>query len=64
MCSGGMGLPVSSFPNMNAISLEDPHGVPWLQVSDFLSVGLVSSFFAWVLAISIGYTIMTLLDFQ
>jgi di/tricarboxylate transporter len=64
MCSGGMGLPVSSFPNMNAISLEDPRGVPWLQVSDFLSVGLVSSAFSWFLCISLGYSVMTLLDFQ
>jgi phosphate transporter len=64
MCSGGMGLPVSSFPNMNAISLEDPRGVPWLQVVDFLSVGLVSSVFSWLLCVSLGYSIMSLIDFQ
>ena len=64
MCSGGMCLPVSSFPNMNAISLEDPRGTPWLQVSDFLSIGVVSSLFSWLLVISVGYTIMTLLEFQ
>jgi di/tricarboxylate transporter len=64
MCSGGMGLPVSSFPNMNAISLEDSRGVPWLQVSDFLQIGVVSSAIAWFFCISVGYSIMTMLNFQ
>ncbi|KAJ3410301.1 low-affinity phosphate transporter [Chytridiales sp. JEL 0842] len=56
MCSGAMGLPVSSFPNMNAISLEDPTGEPWLEVLDFLKVGLLSSVFAWcaILAKDLG----------
>ena len=31
---------------MNAISLDDPTGEPWLTVSDFLKVGIISSFFA------------------
>jgi di/tricarboxylate transporter len=64
MCSGGMGLPVSSFPNMNAISLEDSRGVPWLTVRDFLLVGVLSSAIAWFFAVSVGYTIMTLIGFQ
>lgn len=64
MCSGGMCLPVSSFPNMNAISLEDARGTPWLTVADFMSVGLVSSLIAWMTVVSIGYTIMTLMGFN
>ncbi|KAI8896582.1 SPX domain-containing protein, partial [Globomyces pollinis-pini] len=64
MCSGGMGLPVSSFPNMNAISLEDPRGVPWLKVVDFLAVGPIASVAAWALMVTFGYIIMTLIDFQ
>ncbi|KAJ3215380.1 fumarase fum1 [Clydaea vesicula] len=48
MCSGAMGLPVSSFPNMNAISQEDPTGQPWLKVSDFLKVGLISTLIAFL----------------
>ena len=63
LCSGGMGLPVSSFPNMNAISLEDQTGTPWLTVTDFLQVGLVSSVFAWASVMSIGYTIMSFMNF-
>ncbi|KAJ3283288.1 low-affinity phosphate transporter [Borealophlyctis nickersoniae] len=64
MCSGAMGLPVSSFPNMNAISLEDPTGVPWLGVSDFIKIGLPSSVVAWGCIMTIGYFVMGLLDFH
>ena len=64
LCSGGMCLPVSSFPNMNAISLEDPRGTPWLKVTDFLKVGVVSSFLSWTAIVTIGYTVMTVIDFQ
>ena len=64
MCSGGMSLPVSSFPNMNAISLEDSRGVPWLTVNDFLMVGIASSAIAWFFGITIGYTIMTIIQFN
>ncbi|KAJ3085720.1 low-affinity phosphate transporter [Quaeritorhiza haematococci] len=63
MCSGAMGLPISSFPNMNAISLEDPTGVPWLSVSDFLRVGLMSSLIAWLGVVSIAYGMMGMLSF-
>jgi phosphate transporter len=63
MCSGGMALPVSSFPNMNAISLEDSGGEPWLYVSDFIAVGVLSSILAWSIVMSIGYSTMTLLEF-
>lgn len=61
MCSGGMALPVSSFPNMNAISLEDSRGEAWLSVSDFLGIGVASSFIAWVAVLVMGYPIMTLI---
>lgn len=64
MCSGGMCLPVSSFPNMNAISLEDPMGSPWLDVQDFLLVGLISSIISWLAVVSIGYTSMKLIAFH
>ncbi|KAJ3042661.1 low-affinity phosphate transporter [Rhizophlyctis rosea] len=64
MCSGAMGLPVSSFPNMNAISLEDATGIPWLSVKDFLVAGIPSGFIAWGAIMSIGYFIMGLLDFR
>ena len=64
MCSGAMGLPVSSFPNINAISLEGPTGVPWLEVSDFLKVGIPSSVIALILVLLVGYPLMNLLGFN
>jgi phosphate transporter len=64
MCSGAMGLPVSSFPNMNAISLEDPTGTPWLEVIDFIKVGLIASVFAWLCIIGIAYQIMSVIGFK
>lgn len=63
MCSGGMCLPVSSFPNMNAISLEDSRGSPWVQVIDFMKIGIPSSLIAWLAVIVIGYTIMVWIGF-
>ena len=40
MCSGAMGLPVSGFPNMNAVALEDQTGQNYLTTADFLKVGI------------------------
>lgn len=39
LSSGAMGLPVSGFPNMNAVSLEDPTGLNYVNTADFLKVG-------------------------
>jgi di/tricarboxylate transporter len=58
MCSGAMGLPVSGFPNMNAIALEDQTGQPYLKTLDFLKVGVPSSVAAYGLIVSVGYLIM------
>jgi phosphate transporter len=63
MCSGGMALPVSSFPNMNAISLEDSRGEPWLGVNDFIKIGTISSIMAWFLVVGVGWTMMSALEF-
>ena len=59
MCSGAMALPVSSYPNMNAISLEDPTGVPWLDVKDFLISGIPGTALVWGAIVTVGYAIMT-----
>ena len=58
MCSGAMGLPVSGFPNMNAIALEDQTGKPYLTTGDFLRVGVPSSVATYALVVTIGYGIM------
>lgn len=36
--SGAMGLPISGFPNMNAVSLEDSMGQNYVNTLDFLKV--------------------------
>ncbi|KAI8853293.1 SPX domain-containing protein [Chytridium lagenaria] len=64
MCSGAMGLPVSSFPNMNAISLEDPTGEPWLGVIDFIKVGIPVSVVAWASILGVGYPVMAFIGFK
>ncbi|KAG0321288.1 low-affinity phosphate transporter [Dissophora globulifera] len=61
MCSGAMGLPVSGFPNMNAIMMEDEMGQQYLSTSDFLKVGVPSSAVACLVIVTMGYGLMTLL---
>lgn len=58
MCSGAMGLPVSGFPNMNAIALEDQTGQPYLTTLDFLKVGVPSSIATYSLIVTVGYLLM------
>ncbi|KAI7893965.1 SPX domain-containing protein [Mucor mucedo] len=59
VCSVAMGLPVSGFPNMNAIMLEDPTGIPYLKIKDFLLCGIPASLLAAVLTICLGYGIVS-----
>ncbi|KAJ2778717.1 low-affinity phosphate transporter [Coemansia javaensis] len=63
MASGAMGLPVSGFPNMNAIMLEDTLGSPYLTTADFFKAGIPASVIAYIIIVSIGYAIMSLLGF-
>ncbi|KAI8149664.1 Sodium:sulfate symporter transmembrane region-domain-containing protein [Fennellomyces sp. T-0311] len=57
--SVAMGLPVSGFPNMNAIMQEDSTGKPYLHMKDFLLCGLPSSIIAGVITILLGYGILS-----
>ncbi|CEP12744.1 hypothetical protein [Parasitella parasitica] len=59
VCSVAMGLPVSGFPNMNAIMLEDPTGKPYLRIKDFLLCGVPASCVAAVITICLGYGIVS-----
>ncbi|KAI8600460.1 Sodium:sulfate symporter transmembrane region-domain-containing protein [Dissophora ornata] len=61
MCSGAMGLPVSGFPNMNAIMMEDEEGRRYLSTKDFLKVGIPSSVAACVAVLTLGYALMSTL---
>lgn len=58
MCSGAMGLPVSGFPNMNAVALEDPTGVNYVDTIDFLKVGVPGSVMVYWIIVSVGYVLM------
>lgn len=58
-----MGLPVSGFPNMNAVALEDPTGSNYVDTSDFLKVGLLGSVMAYGIIISVGYGLMMAVGF-
>lgn len=57
-CSAGMGLPVSGYPNMSAIMMEDQTGKPYLKTKDFLIVGVPVSIVVTVLIFTLGYGIM------
>ncbi|KAJ2091334.1 low-affinity phosphate transporter [Coemansia sp. RSA 986] len=63
MASGAMGLPVSGFPNMNAIMLEDTLGNPYLTTMDFFKAGIPSSIIAYAVVITVGYLVMFMLGF-
>ncbi|EPB89206.1 hypothetical protein HMPREF1544_03946 [Mucor circinelloides 1006PhL] len=58
-CSAGMGLPVSGYPNMSAIMLEDPSGKPYLSTKDFVITGIPTSIICTVLIFTLGYGIMS-----
>jgi len=58
MCSGAMGLPVSGFPNMNAVALEDSTGQNYVNTVDFLKVGVPASVAAYLVVVSVGYFLM------
>lgn len=58
-CSAGMGLPVSGYPNMSAVMLEDPSGKPYLTTKDFIITGIPTSIISTVLIFTLGYGIMS-----
>jgi phosphate transporter len=63
-CSAGMGLPVSGYPNMSAIMLEDPVlGRPYLTTRDFVVTGVLTSIFCCLLVVTMGYGIMFTLGY-
>ncbi|KAG2486184.1 hypothetical protein HYH03_015147 [Edaphochlamys debaryana] len=61
MCSGAMGLPVSGFPNMNAVSLEDATGNAIVATQDFLLSGVPGSIAAYGIIVTLGHHTMALL---
>ncbi|ORY69413.1 SPX domain-domain-containing protein [Leucosporidium creatinivorum] len=58
ICSAGMGLPISGFPNLQAINVEDDMGQRYLEPSDFFKNGIPASVIAVIVVITVGYGIM------
>ncbi|RCI02879.1 low-affinity phosphate transporter [Rhizopus stolonifer] len=58
-CSAGMGLPVSGYPNMSAVMLEDPSGKPYVTTKDFIITGIPTSIICTCLIFTMGYGIMS-----
>lgn len=56
--SAAMGLPVSGFPNMTAVSMEDETGRRYVTVKDFLRVGVLASILATIIVGTLGFAIM------
>ncbi|VEU22334.1 DEKNAAC103721 [Brettanomyces naardenensis] len=63
LCSSGMALPTSGFPNVTAIGQRDSVGKPYLTVSMFLKSGGVASVFMYLVVIFLGYLLMKMLNF-
>ncbi|KDE06348.1 hypothetical protein MVLG_03258 [Microbotryum lychnidis-dioicae p1A1 Lamole] len=58
ICSVGMGLPISGFPNLQAINVEDDLGDRYLEPRDFFTRGIPASVVATTVIITLGYGIM------
>ncbi len=63
MCSTGMGMPISGFPNMSAVNQEDATGRSIIGTMDFVKTGLLSSFLVYLTVISVGFGICSLLGY-
>ncbi|OWZ23472.1 Divalent anion:Na symporter protein [Phytophthora megakarya] len=58
--SAAMALPFSSFPNINSLLVLDDHGQPYLEVKDFLRVGVTFSLVSMALIVTLGYGLIIL----
>ena len=54
-CSASNALPISSFPNMNSVSVTDSNGNPYITTSQFMKVGLPLTAFAYLAACTVPY---------
>lgn len=59
ICSAGMGMPVSGFPNQTAATQEDELGELYLSNVDFLKNGVPASIIATIIVATIGFLLMT-----
>jgi phosphate transporter len=63
MTSAGMGMPISGFPNINAVSQEDATGRNYIGTMDFVKTGLLGSLFTYLTIVSVGYGITKMLGY-
>ncbi|EKM57858.1 uncharacterized protein PHACADRAFT_251746 [Phanerochaete carnosa HHB-10118-sp] len=61
ICSTGMGMPVSGFPNQTAATQEDDMGQLYLSNIDFLKNGVPASIIATMVVSTVGYLLMTII---
>jgi len=58
VCSTGMGMPVSGFPNQTAATQEDELGQLYLSNIDFLKNGVPASIIATLVVSTVGFLLM------
>ncbi|TDL25556.1 SPX-domain-containing protein [Rickenella mellea] len=58
ICSTGMGMPVSGFPNQTAATQEDEMGTLYLSNIDFLKNGVPASIIATLVVATVGFGLM------
>ncbi|GAA5863231.1 hypothetical protein JCM8547_002871 [Rhodosporidiobolus lusitaniae] len=58
ICSAGMALPISGFPNLQAINIEDELGQRYLEPADFFRSGIPASVIATTVVSTMGYGLM------
>ncbi|KAI0346236.1 Sodium/sulfate symporter [Trametopsis cervina] len=58
ICSAGMGMPVSGFPNQQAATQEDDMGQLYLTNIDFLKNGVPASIIATLVVATVGFLLM------
>ncbi|KAF9230363.1 SPX domain-containing protein [Melanogaster broomeanus] len=61
ICSTGMGMPVSGFPNQLAAAQEDDLGQLYLTNIDFLKNGVPASVIATLVVATVGFVLMTVI---
>ena len=57
ICSIGMGMPISGFPNITAMSQEDGAGRSYIQAIDFFKTGIIASLLATAVILVVGFFI-------
>jgi di/tricarboxylate transporter len=58
MMSGTMSLPMSSFPNINSLLIEDDNGTPYLHSIDFIKHGTPMALIALILICTLGFVLV------